>query len=96
MRIVTYVLLLAIILLGISFAVLNPDIVNFNYYVGHRAFPLSLLLAITFVLGCILGLLAGLLFLIKLKIKNYRLHTQLKITEKEIENLRAIPLQDRH
>ncbi len=96
MRIITYVLLIAIILLGISFAVLNPDIVNFNYYIGHRAYPLSLLLVMTFVLGCILGLLVGFFLLIKLKIKTYKLQTQLKVAEKEIVNLRAIPLQDRH
>jgi putative membrane protein len=96
MRIITFILLLAIILLGISFAVLNPDVVNFNYYIGHRALPLSLLLVMTFVLGSILGLSVGFFLLIKLKIKKYKLQTQLKIAEKEIANLRAIPLQDRH
>lgn len=96
MRVISYFLLLAIILLGISFAVLNPVPVNFNYYVGSRSLPLSLLLVITFVMGCLLGLLVGLCLLIKVKIKIYRLRQQLKTTEKEIENLRAIPLQDRH
>jgi len=96
MRIITYILLFAIILLGISFAALNPNAVNFNYYLGHRAFPLSLLLVITFVLGCALGLLVGFFLLLKLKIKSYRLQNQLKVAEKEITNLRAIPLQDRH
>jgi uncharacterized membrane protein YciS (DUF1049 family) len=96
MRIITYILLLAIILLGISFAILNPESVNFNYYLGRRAFPLSLLLVSTFVSGCVLGLLVGFFLLVKLKIKNYYLQSQLKVAEKEIINLRAIPLQDRH
>lgn len=96
MRMLTYILLIVIILLGISFAVLNPDVVNFNYYIGHRALPLSLLLVMTFVLGSLLGLLVGVFLLIKVKLKNYRLHSQLKVAEKEIANLRAIPLQDRH
>ncbi len=96
MRMIMYILLIAIILLGISFAVLNPDPVIFNYYVGHHAFPLSLLLVITFTMGCILGLFVGIFLLIKLKLKSYRLQNQLKVAEKEIANLRAIPLQDRH
>ncbi|MCD6038679.1 MAG: lapA [Gammaproteobacteria bacterium] len=96
MRIITYALLFIIILLGISFATLNPSLVNFNYYVGQRTFPLSLLLAISFISGCVLGLLVGFFLLIKLKIKIYSLQTQLKIAEKEVINLRAIPLQDRH
>jgi uncharacterized membrane protein YciS (DUF1049 family) len=96
MRMIMYILLIVIVLLGISFAILNPDPVNFNYYVGRRTFPLSLLLVITFVIGCMLGLCVGFFLLIKLKIKNYRLHSQLKVAEKEIGNLRAIPLQDRH
>lgn len=96
MRILTYLTLIAIVLLGISFATLNPDSVNFNYYIGHRTLPLSLLLVMTFVVGCILGLLVGFFLLIKLKIKNYKLQNQLKVAEKEVVNLRAIPLQDRH
>jgi uncharacterized membrane protein YciS (DUF1049 family) len=96
MRIVSYFLLFIVILLGITFAMLNPGAVNFNYYVGHRSLPLSLLLVIAFVLGSLLGLLVGLVMLIKLKIKNYNLRQQLKVAEEEIENLRAIPLQDRH
>lgn len=96
MRMIMYVALIGIVLLGISFALLNPEVVNFNYYVGKRAFPLSLLLAMTFVSGCVLGLIVGGFLLIKLKLKNYRLQSQLNVAEKEIGNLRAIPLQDRH
>jgi putative membrane protein len=96
MRIISYFLLLVIIFLGISFAILNPGAVSINYYVGHRVLPCSLLLAITFVLGCLLGLLVGFWLVIKLKIKSYYLRQQLKVIEKEVENLRAIPLQDRH
>ncbi len=78
MRIIMYVLLIGIVLLGISFALLNPDVVNFNYYIGHRAFPLSLLLVMTFVSGCILGLVVGVFLLIKLKLKNYSITIAIK------------------
>jgi uncharacterized membrane protein YciS (DUF1049 family) len=88
--------LLLIIILGVTFAVLNSNAVGVNYYIGHSTLPLSLLLAGVLASGCLLGLLVGMWLLFKLKIKNFRLHQQLKLAEKEIENLRAIPLQDKH
>lgn len=96
MRMIMYIVLIAIVLIGVSFALLNNEVVNFNYYIGQRALPLSLLLAMTFVSGSIIGLIVAGFVVIKLKLKNYRLQSQLHTAEKEIVNLRAIPLQDRH
>lgn len=96
MRILSYIFLLIVVLLGVSFATLNSAAVNINYYIGQKTMPLSLLLAIVFGIGCFLGLVVALSVLIKTKLKNYRLKQRLKMAEKEIENLRAIPLQDKH
>ena len=96
MRFVTYLLLLIIILIGVTFAVLNPSIVTVNYYISQKTLPLSLLLVLVFGLGCFLGLLVGGWLFLKVKLKNYRLKQRLKNAEKEVQNLRAIPLQDRH
>ena len=96
MRLITYLLLLIIILIGVTFALLNPSPVLIHYYVGQKTLPLSMLLVLVFALGCFLGLLVGLWFVFKIKIKNYHLKKRVKIAEKEIQNLRAIPLQDRH
>lgn len=96
MRVLSYLFLLLLILIGITFATLNPDIVTVNYYIGQQQLPLSLLLVSVFGLGGILGILVGFWFVINTKIKNYRLRQRLKMAEKEIENLRAIPLQNKH
>lgn len=93
MRIVSYIFLLAIILLGATFAVLNSGVVTINYYVGQRSLPLSLLLALVFAAGCLLGIAVTSWALLKIKLQNHHLQKQLKIAEKEVENLRAIPLQ---
>jgi len=95
-RIITYLLLLIIILIGITFAVLNPNIVTVNYYVGQKTLPLSLLLVLVFGVGCFLGLLVGGWIVLKVNLKNFRLKQRLKVVEKEVQNLRAIPLQDKH
>lgn len=95
MRILSYLLIFFVALLGVSFALLNHDAVSFHYYLGERTLPLSFLLVISLSIGGLLGLFVGFWLLVKLKIKNYRLQQQLKLIEKEVENLRAIPLQDR-
>ena len=96
MRILTYILLIIIVLIGVAFASLNPNAVTINYFIAKKTMPLSLLLVTVFALGCLLGLLVGLCLLLKLEVKNYQLNHRLKMAEKEIQNLRVIPLQDRH
>jgi putative membrane protein len=95
-RIFSYIFLILIILLGVTFATLNAETVNINYWLGHRTMPLSLLLALVLAIGSFLGIVVGLWILIKTKLKNYHLKQKLRLAEREIENLRAIPLQDKH
>jgi putative membrane protein len=94
-RIVGYFFLLMIILFGMAFATLNSASVSVDYYLGQANLPLSLLLVIVFAFGCFVGMLIGIWLLIKTKILNYRLRNRLILVEKEVENLRAIPLQDK-
>lgn len=96
MRIAFYIFLFLILLLGLTFACLNAEDVSINYYIGTSELPLSMLLAFTFVLGGITGLLVVLKVFLKMKYEQRRLHQRIKVAEKEIENLRVIPLQDRH
>lgn len=94
MRIVSYFFLLVIVLFGMTFATLNSESVTINYYFSQSTLPLSLLLVLVFALGCLLGMVVGFWLLIKAKIQHYRIRQRLSFAEKEIENLRAIPLQD--
>lgn len=94
MRIVSYFFLLVIILFGMTFATLNSESVTIDYYFGQSSLPLSLLLVLVFAFGCFVGMVVGLWMLVKAKMQQYRLRQRLQLAEKEIENLRAIPLQD--
>lgn len=96
MRIISSIFILLIILLGITFATLNSQLVTINYYVGHRDMPLSMLLVIAFVTGCLLGLIVAGWIAFRTKMQNRKLRKRLKLAEKEVENLRAIPLKDKH
>ena len=94
MRIISYFFLIVIILFGMTFATLNSESVTINYYLGQSSLPLSLLLVFSFACGCMVGMVVGIWLLIKAKLANYRMRHQLNMAEKEINNLRAIPLQD--
>lgn len=96
MRLVMVFVYLLLILLGVAFAALNASSVTINLYVTTITLPVSVLMIC--MLG--LGLLGGfLLFLSKywrLKFEHAKVKNQLKLTEKEIKNLRDIPLKDQH
>lgn len=94
MRIISYFFLLIIVLFGMTFATLNSESVTINYYFGQSSLALSLLLVLVFASGCLIGMIVGFWLLLKSKMLNYRLRQRLNLAEKEIENLRAIPLQD--
>lgn len=93
-KLIGYVFILIIILIGVTFALLNATPVTFNYYLGIRTFPLSLLLVFSFSFGGLIGIGIGLLMMTKVMLSNRRLQKRIILIEKEVENLRAIPLRD--
>lgn len=81
-------------LLGLTFASLNASNVIFNYYVGSKSIALSLLLVFAFGLGLLLGGFVTFFSWLRLKTENYRIKSRLKMVEKEVENLRTLPIKD--
>lgn len=96
MRILMLVIYLLLLIIGVSFAALNATSVEVNFYVTKISMPISVLM--TIMLG--IGILFGFIFFIarywRLKAECRKIKTQLKLTEKEIKNLRSIPLQNQH
>lgn len=96
MRVISFFLLLLIIALGITFACLNAEPVVLNYYFGRSRPPLSWLLFIFFGTGGFLGLLVGAVMYLKVKKENLLLAHRVRLAEKEVENVRVLPLKDGH
>ncbi|KTC66212.1 Uncharacterized integral membrane protein (plasmid) [Legionella adelaidensis] len=94
MRIVMLFFYLLLVLVGVSFAALNAMSVKINFYVTTITMPISVLMIITLGIGVLIGYSLFLGKQWRLKAENRRIKMQLKLTEKEIKNLRAIPLQD--
>lgn len=96
MRLISYILILLIIIVGVTFAILNASPVAINYYFGIQHVPLSLLLVISFGLGLLLSFVVMSFIVLRLKNQKWRLRKQLKIAEQEIDNLRSLPVKDEH
>jgi putative membrane protein len=94
MRIISYLILLIIMLIGLTFSALNPTEVVFNYYLGSKSVALSILLVVVFGMGIFLGLLISLFSWLRIKGDNMWLKSRLKNVEKEVQNLRSIPIRD--
>lgn len=95
-RIVSFILFFVVAAVGIAFAVLNANLVHLNYYFGASQAPLSLLLVLAIAAGAVLGIVASLGVLMRMKRDNARLRKAVDLSRKEIANLRAIPLRDKH
>lgn len=93
MMIVIYVILIVV---GISFAALNAALVQVNFYFSTLNMPVSVLIFATLILGMSIGCMLCLCKYWRLKALHRKVKNQLQLTEKEIKNLRAIPLQDQH
>jgi putative membrane protein len=87
---------LLLILIGVSFAVLNATSVPVNFYFLTLKMPISVLMTIMMGVGILLGLFLFLYRYLRLKGECRKVKNQLQLTEREIKNLRAIPLKDQH
>ena len=96
MKIINFIIILFIIILGITFAILNAESVTVHYYIGIKQLPLSFVMAITLSIGITIGLLIMGLITLRLKTEKHYLKKRLKVAEQEIENLRTIPIKDEH
>ena len=96
MRYVFYVFWIIIILLGITFASLNPQRITINYYIDTKSIHLPLILLATLLVGAILGIIAMLPSVFRNKNSSRRLRQRVKQIEQEVQNLRTIPIKDTH
>lgn len=94
MRIMMMLFYVVLVLIGVSFAALNATSVKINFYFTMIKLPISVLLIVTLGVGIILGWLLSLSRYWRLKVEHRKIKNQLKMTEREIKNLRAIPLSD--
>jgi lipopolysaccharide assembly protein A len=93
-RIFSLVFFLIVLICGLFFGLLNAEPVRINYYFGARELPLSLILVITLLAGAVCGVLAAFGMIFRKSREIARLRKEIKVTGKELSNLRSLPYQD--
>lgn len=87
--IMTGVLLLAIIIVSIVFAVFNKMVVPLDYLVGSTELPLAIVVLGALFLGVCIGFVLLGIPLVQAKINRYRLKKRLAKAEKALEQYRS-------
>ena len=93
-RIVYLILILVVTLFTVTFTLLNSQPVKVSYYFGSYEIDLLIVVVICLVIGALLGVTAVLGKVFSLKQEMSRKDKKIRITEKELENLRSLPLKD--
>jgi len=95
-RIIYFFLFLLLVIVGIAFAVLNAELVDLNYYFGTKQIALSLILVVAMMIGAVLGVIASTGLFVRRRRDTIKLKKAVALAEKEVNNLRAIPIRDEH
>ena len=95
-RILYLFIFLVLVIFGIVFAVLNAEPLNLNYYFGSKEVALSLILVLAMIAGAILGVIASASMIFSNRREVMKLRKSVELAEKEVTNLRAIPIRDNH
>jgi len=95
LRLIKFIFLLAMAVLGAGFSSINPELATIHYYFGDLTLPMGMLLLGMLGLGMLLGLLANIFMLLKTKRENARLRRKADLVNTEVNNLRTIPLKNR-
>lgn len=88
MKLITYSFALLLIVIGVSFAILNANNVAINLYWTRLTLPLSLIIALAFVIGGVLGMLSSFIKLLRYKAEIFSLNRKVHAAEKELASIR--------
>ncbi len=94
MWILKLLILLLVAVIGAALTVVNPEPVRLDLYMVSFQSPLPLILVGALALGGLLGILASLGLILRIKRENLKLRRKAQLAEREISNLRILPIKD--
>jgi putative membrane protein len=93
-RLIGFLFLVALVVIGLSFAVLNSQPVSLNYYFGELDIPLSMIVVLSLAAGAVIGVLASVGLILRLKAQVGHLRRKLRNAEKDMDQLRVLPVKE--
>ena len=91
---VYFIVILFAAVCAVVFTALNPDDVTVNLYYSKFTLPFSLVIVASMFFGVLLGMLAGGVLALGRRRAIRKLRKQLGVAEKELSNLRKLPIKD--
>ena len=94
-RLIYFLIALAALFLGVTFAFQNNQILSLKYYFGlHWTAPVSVVLLAAFATGIAIGFLAAARIVVRMQRQLVHARKEIAQVEKEVNNLRALPIKD--
>lgn len=93
-KLFSLLLVIVFLLLGFVLHLKNPNVVEFSFPFIEQEAPLGLLMLVSLLIGIILGALLISFSLMKSKLIGNKAKRDLAKVEKEVKNLRAMPIKD--
>jgi len=93
-RLLGFLFLVVLVVLGLSFAVLNSQPVSLNYYFGYREIPLSMIVVLSLAGGAVIGVLVSAGLILRMKTQTRQLRRKLRNAEKDSDQLRVLPAEE--
>lgn len=93
-RLIGFLFLVVLVVLGLSFAVLNSRPVSLNYYFGYSDIPLSMVVVLSLAAGAVIGVLVSAGLILRSKAQSSQLRRKLRNAEKDSDQLRVLPAKE--
>jgi len=94
-RLIYFLIALAALFLGVTFAFQNNQILSLKYYFGlHWTAPISVVLLTAFATGIAVGFVAAARIVVRMQRQLVHARKEIAQVEKEVNNLRALPIKD--
>ena len=90
------IIAIVICLIGLSFHLRNDHLVTLDYYLGTFDYYFSVFIIGSVIFGVVVGIILSWPKLLMLKQENKKLQKQIDIKDKEVNNLRTLPIKDEH
>lgn len=89
------VLAVVVLVFGVGFVTKNAQLVSLKYYFGlDWEAPLAVMLLTSLTIGVILGLAASIAMVLRIHHRLAQARREIRETEQEVKNLRALPIKD--
>ena len=93
-RLIGFLFLVALVVIGLSFAVLNSQPVSLNYYLGYRDIPLSMIVVLSLAAGAVIGVLVSVGMIVKLRAQLAQVRRKLRQVAKDADQLQVLPAKE--